>query len=49
MTTDGIKDVFVLEGPVNGAEYFVRTTLLPIFMPYNGHTVVVMDNTSVHH
>ena len=54
MTTDGIKDVFVQEGPVNGDvfEYFVRTTLLPILMPYNSHnkhSVVVMDNVSIHH
>ena len=33
-------------------EDFVRTTLLPILMPFNGinsHSVVIMDNCSVHH
>ena len=54
MTMDRIEDVFVHEGSVNGGvfEYFVRTTLLPILMPYNGqnkHSVVVMDNASIHH
>ena len=51
---EGIEDVFVYEGSVNGDvfEYFVRTTLLPLLMPYDGqnkHSVVVMDNASIHH
>lgn len=41
------------EDSVNGDvfEYFVRTTLLPLLMPYNGHNThsVVMDNASIHH
>ena len=54
MTMEGIEDVFVYEGSVNGDvfEYFVRTTLLPLLMPYDGqnkHSVVVMDNASIHH
>ena len=51
MTMEGIEDVFVYEGSVSGDvfEYFVRTTLVPLLMPYNGlnkHSVVVMDNAS---
>ena len=33
-------------------EYFVRTCLLPIVLPYNGinpHSIVIMDNASIHH
>ena len=33
-------------------EDFVRTTLLPMLMPFNGintHSVIIMDNCSVHH
>ena len=33
-------------------EYFVRTCLLPILLPYNGinpHSIVIMDNAAIHH
>lgn len=50
----GIEDVYIQKGSVNGEvfEHFIRTTLLPLLMPYNGintHSVVVMDNASIHH
>ena len=54
MSMCGIEDVYIYGGSVNGEvfEYFVRTTLLPPLMPYNGvniHSVVVMDNATIHH
>ena len=54
MTMEGIEDVFIHEDSTNGEvfEYFVRTILLPLLKPYNGqnkHSVVVMDNASIHH
>ena len=54
MSLKGIEDVYISEENVNGDVFkdFVRKTLLPILMPFNGintHSVVVMDNCSVHH
>ncbi len=54
MSLSGIEDVYISEENVNGDvfEDFMRTTLLPILMPFNGinsHSVVVMDNCSVQH
>lgn len=54
MSLNGIEDVYISEENVNGDvfEDFVRTTLLPILMPFNGintHSVVVLDNCSIHH
>lgn len=54
MSMRGIEDAYIYEGSVNGDvfEHFVRTTLLPLLMPYNGvntHSVVVMDNATIHH
>lgn len=54
MSLEGVEDVYLAEENVNGDvfEDFVRTTLLPILMPFNGsnsHSVVIMDNCSVHH
>ena len=50
----GVDDVYLSQENVNGDifEDFVRTTLLPILMPFNGtnsHSVVIMDNCSIHH
>ena len=50
----GIEDTYIYEGSVNGDvfEHFVHTTLLPLLMPYNSvntHSVVVMDNATIHH
>ena len=54
MSMCGIEDVYIYEGSVNGEvfEHFVRTTLLPLLMPYNGvntHSVVVTYNATIHH
>lgn len=54
MSLAGVEDFYLTEENVNGDifEDFIRTTLLPILMPFNGansHSVVVLDNCSVHH
>ncbi len=54
MSMDGIHDVTLFEGNVNGERFesFVRNCLLPILKPFNWtnkHSVVVMDNASIHH
>ena len=54
MSTEGIEDVYITEGNVTGDVFvtFIRHCLLPILQPFNGansHSVVVMDNASVHH
>ena len=55
MSCTGVEDVYLTEGNVDGDvfEDFVRTTtLLPLLMPFNGinsHSVVIMDNASIHH
>ena len=54
MSCAGVEDVYVTEENVDGDvfEDFVQTTLLPLLMPFNGvnsHSVVIMDNASIHH
>ena len=54
MSMKGVQDVYLCEGSVNGDRFldFVRRTLLPLLMPFNGlndHSVVVLDNASIHH
>jgi hypothetical protein len=54
MSMQGIHDVAIMEGTVNGDrfEQFVANTLLPILNPFNGSnplSIVVMDNCSIHH
>ena len=54
LSTEGIEDVYLTEGIVNEEvfERFVRTSLMPILKPFNGtnsHSVVVLDNASIHH
>ena len=54
MSLEGVHDVCLLEGSVNGEKFeeFVRSCLLPILQPFNGvnaHSVVIMDNASIHH
>ena len=54
MSTEGMEDVYIVEGNVTGDVFvkFVRNCLLPVLQPFNGtnsHSVVVMDNASVHH
>lgn len=50
----GLLDVKTLTGTSDGDTFydFVQTYLLPQLMPYNGinpHSVVIMDNCSIHH
>ena len=54
MSLDGIHDVYVTEGTVNGEKFadFVRNCLLLVLKPFNyinSHSVVIMDNASIHH
>ena len=54
MSLDGIHDVYVTEGTVNGEKFadFVQNCLLPVLKPFNylnSHSVVIMDNASIHH
>ena len=54
MSVFGVEDVYLLESSVDGETFedFCRKCLLPILMPLNGvntHSVVVMDNCSIHH
>lgn len=54
MSLDGIHDVFLAEGTMNGERFedFITTTLFPILQPFNWinpHSVVIMDNASIHH
>ncbi len=58
MSTEGIEDVYmdvyITEGNVTGDVFvtFVRQCLLPILQPFNrsnSHSVIVLDNASVHH
>lgn len=54
MSVEGIHDVCLLEGTVNGERFedFVQNFLIPILQPFNGVnplSVVIMDNASIHH
>ena len=54
MSMQGMEDVYIVEGIVNGDvfERFVTRSLIPILKPFNGinsHSVVIMDNASIHH
>ena len=54
MSLDGIHDLYLAEGNVNGEKFetFVRSCLLPVLQPFNWtnpHSVVIMDNASIHH
>ena len=54
MTTRGIEDVYTTQDSVNGEKFvdFFCQCVLPIILPFNGcnpHSVVVMDNASIHH
>jgi hypothetical protein len=53
MSLDGIHDVYLAEGNVNSDKFgtFVRR-LLPVLQPFNytnPHSVVILDNASIHH
>lgn len=54
MTTDGIEDVYLVEGSVSGDIFceYVRNSLLPVLQPFNGSNNklnVIIDNASIHH
>ena len=54
MSTNGVLDCQVVTGGVDGDVFydFVQSRLLPHLMPFNGvnpHSVVVLDNASIHH
>ena len=54
MSTAGVLDCKIVTGSVNGDVFyeFVESCLLPHLMPFNGinpHSVVVLDNASIHH
>ena len=54
MSMEGIHDVAIFEGTVNGDrfEQFISNTLLPLLNPFNGSnpfSIVIMDNCSIHH
>ena len=54
MSINGIEDVLMTEGTVNGDRFshFIRTCLLLLLLPFNNvnpMSVVIMDNASIHH
>ena len=54
MSLAGLLDVYTFKGTATGEVFynFVQTHLLPHLMPYNGinpHSVVILDNCSIHH
>ena len=54
MSLDGIHNVYLAEGNMNGEKFatFVRSCLLPVLQPFNytnPHSVVILDNASIHH
>ena len=54
VSMDGVHDVYLAEGSVNGDKFelFIRECLLPILSPFNGsnpRSIVIMDNASIHH
>ena len=53
ISTAGLLDVKTIKGNTDGDIFydFVQTHLLPILQPYNDsnpHSVVIMDNCSIH-
>ena len=48
---DGLLDVKTSTGTTDGDAFykFVQTHLLPQLMPFNQHSVVIMDNCAIHH
>ncbi len=54
MSVNGMLDCKTVENTVNGDVFyeFVQATLLPHLMPFDGknpHSVVILDNCSIHH
>ena len=53
MSAEGVQDVYITEGSIDGEKFahFIRHTLLPLLQPFDGrnpHSVVVLDNASIH-
>ena len=49
ISLEGIHDVYLADGNVNGEKF---ATLLPILQPFNyinPYSVVILDNASIHH
>ena len=54
VSLNGINDVFITEGTMNGERFveFIRNVLLPHLRPFDGinpHSIVIMYNASIHH
>ena len=54
MSTRGVLDCNVAHGSVNGKQFYkiIQKTPFPYLMSYNGtnsHSIIVMDNASIHH
>ena len=51
MSTNGILDIKTVRETTNGDTFydFVQTHLIPHLLPFNQHSVVVLDNCSIHH
>ena len=54
MSVNGILECQFYHGAVNGETFysFIENSLLPHLVPFNGtneHSVVIMDNASIHH
>ena len=54
ISSNGVLDAAMYEHNVNGDCFmdFLRKSLLPILQPFNGvnpHSIVIMDNASIHH
>ena len=54
LSLDGIHDVYLAEGTMNGDQFvhFLQVCLLPNLLPFNGVNPgleVIMDNASIHH
>ena len=54
MSTRGLLDIKTIQGTTNAVTFyeFILTHLIPHILPYNGlnhHSVVILDNCSVHH
>ena len=54
VSTTGIHDIYLAERNVDGSKFvkFVEESLLPVLNPFNGintHSVVIMDNATIHH
>ena len=53
VSLEGINDVCIIEGTVNGDKFeqFIKSCLIPILQSFNwvnSHSVVIMDNVSIH-